>query len=293
VPGTPDRAAAADVTGSRDLPAQRAITASVITQKLRRSPGSTATVSRAAPGEAAETVDIRSAVAPPSDHVPRDPGCRGGNRHQRRRARLGGAQCPVRVDRARVPACAAQRRSGHRTRRLPHRAPGVRTWNPGDEWSGADEVRGVAVGGSRTGTENFSGDVVEAEERGGQGRGRTNGSGRSTRPKRTLVEGRPVMRNRPGPTCGGSADGFGGAPRRRRHAQRGRGRGPAPRTQEHGSSTVMRRRGLFEGAVASISAPTALVTGGPSTMPPRSRKKNRAKRGGGRQKPQRIPPAKS
>ena len=70
---------------------------------------------------------------------------------------------------------------------------------PGDDWSGATMVE-VAVGGAES-AENFAVTVVEESAHGQRGTGggnrnRRNASGRRSRPKRTLVEGRPYLAER-------------------------------------------------------------------------------------------------
>ena len=87
---------------------------------------------------------------------------------------------------------------------------------PGDDWSGATSVE-VAVGGAQS-AENFAVTVVEDDgqaqrdkqkARGGKNRNRRSGSGRSSRPRRTLVEGRPYLAERAaGRLWQVSADGF-------------------------------------------------------------------------------------
>jgi tRNA/tmRNA/rRNA uracil-C5-methylase (TrmA/RlmC/RlmD family) len=86
---------------------------------------------------------------------------------------------------------------------------------PGDDWSGATAVE-VAVGGADS-TENFAVTVVEdggqeqrdkPKARGGKNRNRR-GGGRFSRPRRTVVEGRPYLAERAaGRLWQVSADGF-------------------------------------------------------------------------------------
>ncbi|MGH3266454.1 MAG: class I SAM-dependent RNA methyltransferase [Trebonia sp.] len=92
---------------------------------------------------------------------------------------------------------------GHRSHRvvdigdclIAHRA--IRDLDvPGDDWTGATGVE-VAVGGVES-TENFAVTVVEAGGAGRRGSGeaagrRQRGGGRSSRPRRTLVEGLPYL----------------------------------------------------------------------------------------------------
>jgi tRNA/tmRNA/rRNA uracil-C5-methylase (TrmA/RlmC/RlmD family) len=79
---------------------------------------------------------------------------------------------------------------------------------PGDDWSGASTVE-VAVGGADS-TENFAVTVIEGgETRKVKGKSRPNGGGRLSRPRRTLVEGRPFLAEQAaGRLWQVSADGF-------------------------------------------------------------------------------------
>ena len=165
------------------LPAQRALKATVITQQLRRLAG----------------IDRAVTVEPlPGDEPtpqPPDPNVTGtgGTAGLGWRTRVQFA-----VDRDGVAGL-----RGHRSHRvidigdclIAHQ--GVRDLDiPGDDWSGATMVE-VAVGGAES-IENFAVTVIEGEARQEEkqkvkGRSRPNGSRRLSRPRRTLVEGRPYL----------------------------------------------------------------------------------------------------
>jgi len=167
------------------LPAQRALKAAVVTQQLRRLAG----------------IDRAVTVEPLPGDFPGAPG-------------LGWR---TRVQFAVDPDGVAGLR-GHRSHRvidvgdclIAHQA--VRDLDiPGDDWSGAAAVE-VAAGGADS-TENFAVTVIEgAGKQHGKGEKnsrRPNGSGRLSRPKRTVVEGRPYLAEQAaGRLWQVSADGF-------------------------------------------------------------------------------------
>ena len=180
------------------LSAQRALKAAVITQQLRRLAGIDRAVSvEPLPGDEPATAATAAGETPGLGW----------------RTRVQFA-----VDRDGVAGL-----RGHRSHRvidvgdclIAHQA--VRDLDiPGDDWSGATSVE-VAVGGAQS-AENFAVTVVEDDgqaqrdkqkARGGKNRNRRSGSGRSSRPRRTLVEGRPYLAERAaGRLWQVSADGF-------------------------------------------------------------------------------------
>jgi tRNA/tmRNA/rRNA uracil-C5-methylase (TrmA/RlmC/RlmD family) len=178
------------------LSAQRALKAAVITQQLRRLAG----IDR----------DVTVEPLPGDEPVP---ATAGGTPGLGWRTRVQFA-----VDRDGVAGLHA-----HRSHRvidvgdclIAHQA--VRDLDiPGDDWSGATSVE-VAVGGADS-TENFAVTVIEdgghgqrdkPQARGGKNRNRHRGSGRISRPRRTVVEGKPYLAERAaGRLWQVSADGF-------------------------------------------------------------------------------------
>ena len=247
------------------LPAQRALKARVITQQLRRLAGIDREVTvEPLPGDAAETVDIQEPDGAPSDPLsspdpePRRITASSGTPGLGWRTRVQFA-----VDRDGVAGL-----RGHRSHEvidigdclIAHQA--VRDLDiPGDEWSGATTVE-VAAGGADS-TENFAVTVVEGgETRKVKGKSRPNGSGRLTRPKRTLVEGRPyVAEQAAGRLWQVSADGFWQVhPAAADTLSAAVVEALAPRPGD----TVLDLycgAGLFAGAVASVVGPDGAVTG--------------------------------
>jgi tRNA/tmRNA/rRNA uracil-C5-methylase (TrmA/RlmC/RlmD family) len=179
------------------LPAQRALKGTVITQQLRRLAG----------------IDRAVTVEPlPGDESAPAPATTGATPGLGWRTRVQFA-----VDRDGVAGL-----HGHRSHRvidvgdclIAHQA--VRDLDiPGDDWSGATSVE-VAVGGADS-TENFAVTVVEGggqgqrnkpKARDGKNRNRQSGV-RFSRPRRTVVEGRPYLAERAaGRLWQVSADGF-------------------------------------------------------------------------------------
>jgi tRNA/tmRNA/rRNA uracil-C5-methylase (TrmA/RlmC/RlmD family) len=132
---------------------------------------------------------------------------------------------------------------------------------PGDDWSGATAVE-VAVGGADS-TENFAVTVVEGgEKQKVRGNGPRNGRGRLSRPRRTLVEGRPYLAERAaGHLWQVGADGFWQvhpAAADTLSAAVVEALAPQP------GDTVLDLycgAGLFAGAVAPLVGPDGVVTG--------------------------------
>ena len=247
------------------LPAQRTLKAAVITQQLRRLAGIDREVTvEPLPGDAAETVDIQQPHGAPSgplslpDQEPRRITASTGAPGLGWRTRVQFA-----VDRDGVAGL-----RGHRSHAvidigdclIAHQA--VRDLDiPGDDWSGATTVE-VAAGGADS-TENFAVTVVEGgETRKVKGKSRPNGSGRLTRPKRTLVEGRPYLAEQAaGRLWQVSADGFWQVhPAAADTLSAAVVEALAPRPGD----TVLDLycgAGLFAGAVASVVGPDGAVTG--------------------------------
>jgi tRNA/tmRNA/rRNA uracil-C5-methylase (TrmA/RlmC/RlmD family) len=200
------------------LPAQRALKAAVITQQLRRLAGIDREVTvEPLPGDepaAAATATAAGTSAEAGASTEEGASAAGGTAPG-----LGWrTRVQFAVDRDGVAGL-----RGHRSHRvidvgdclIAHQA--VRDLDiPGDEWSGATMVE-VAAGGAES-TENFAVTVVEE---GGHGQrdklrgrdagngNRRGGSGRPSRPRRTLVEGRPYLAERAaGRLWQVSADGF-------------------------------------------------------------------------------------
>ena len=180
------------------LPAQRALKATVITQQLRRLAGIHREVTvEPLPGDEPAGAATAAGAAPGLGW----------------RTRVQFA-----VDRDGVAGL-----RGHRSHRvvdvgdclIAHQA--VRDLDiPGDDWSGATMVE-VAVGGAES-TENFAVTVIEGgsqgqrdkpKGRGESGRNGRGGGGRASRPRRTMVEGRPYLAEQAaGRLWQVSADGF-------------------------------------------------------------------------------------
>ena len=225
------------------LPAQRALKAAVITQQLKRLAGIDREVTvEPLPGPA---LDDPAAVGP----APAGLGWR--------------TRVQFAVDRDGVAGL-----RGHRSHAvidvgdclIAHQA--VRDLAiPADDWSGATAVE-VVVGGADS-TENFAVTVVEGgEKQRVRGKGPRNGGGRLTRPKRTLVEGRPYLAERAaGRLWQVGADGFWQVhPAAADTLSAAVVEALAPRPGD----TVLDLycgAGLFAGAVAPLVGPEGAVTG--------------------------------
>ncbi|HEY0936077.1 MAG TPA: class I SAM-dependent RNA methyltransferase [Trebonia sp.] len=226
------------------LPAQRALKAAVITQQLRRLAG----------------IDREVTVQP----LPGDtPASAGGGRP--------GLGWRTRVQFAVDPAGTAGLRA-HRSHEvidigeclIAH--PAVTSLGiTGDDWTGAAAVE-VAVGGSAA-DENFAVTVVEESGRQQHGRternhGRRGAGGRLSRPKRTLVEGRPYLaEHAAGRLWQVSADGFWQV---HPAAAEVLTQAVLDALQPQAGDTVIDLycgAGLFAGAVAALTGPDGAVTG--------------------------------
>jgi tRNA/tmRNA/rRNA uracil-C5-methylase (TrmA/RlmC/RlmD family) len=219
------------------LPAQRAYKAAVITQQLRRLAG----------------IDREVTVEPLPGDAPADsaPGLGWRTRVQ------------FAVDRDGVAGL-----RGHRSHRvidigdclIAHRA--IRDLDiPGDDWSGATAVE-VAAGGADS-AENFAVTVIEGEEkRNARGSKRRGGSGRPSRSKRTLVEGRPYLAEQAaGRLWQVSADGFWQV---HPAAAGALGAAVTEALEPKPGDTVLDLyggAGLFAGVVAPLVGPDGAVTG--------------------------------
>ena len=225
------------------LPAQRALKAAVITQQLKRLAGIDREVTvEPLPGPA---LDDPAAVGP----APAGLGWR--------------TRVQFAVDRDGVAGL-----RGHRSHAvidvgdclIAHQA--IRDLAiPAADWSGATAVE-VVVGGADS-TENFAVTVVEGgEKQKVKGRGPRNGGGRLTRPRRTLVEGRPYLAERAaGRLWQVGADGFWQVhPAAADTLSAAVVEALAPRPGD----TVLDLycgAGLFAGAVAPLVGPEGAVTG--------------------------------
>jgi len=134
----------------------------------------------------------------------------------------------------------------------------------GDDWSGATGVE-VAVGGAES-TENFAVTVVEAADKhkvkGKNDNRHRGGGGRSSRPRRTLVEGRPYLAERAaGRIWQVSADGFWQV---HPDAAETLGAAVTAALEPRPGDTVLDLycgAGLFAGVVAPLVGPDGAVTG--------------------------------